>query len=61
MRSIIVEGKQRTVFTTLNDTMARTELSSVVWWIAWATWKGKEMFYLTTTHFIYGYMALDIW
>ena len=26
-------------------------------------WKGKEMFYLTThsTHFIYGYMASDIW
>ena len=25
--------------------------------------KGKEMFYLTThsTHFIYGYMASDIW
>ena len=27
------------------------------------TRKGKEMFYLTThsTHFIYGYMASDIW
>ena len=27
------------------------------------TWKGKEMFYLTTysTHFIYSYMASDIW
>ena len=26
-------------------------------------WKGKEVFYLTThsTHFIYGYMASDIW
>ena len=28
-----------------------------------STRKGKEMFYLTThsTHFIYGYMASDIW
>ena len=25
--------------------------------------RGKEMFYLTnhSTHFIYGYMALDVW
>ena len=37
----------------------------VVNYIQWRNWKEgrKEMFYLTThsTHFIYGYMASDIW
>ena len=36
-------------------------LKASVWWVIWSG--RKEMFYLTThsTHFIYGYMASDIW
>ena len=60
---------------TENQTVAyTTDLRLRLWWLTHLRWllrgtedetpKGrKEMFYLTThsTHFIYGYMASDIW